>query len=199
MFKKSLIIAAFLLLSSAAFRTGGLAVFTDAAPSSGNTFTTGTLDIDLSDANETEQDAVTASISYSAMAPGDTVTASVTVKNNGTNALRYALSSSATNADSKGLKDVLSLIIKTVDVTTPVTPCDNFDGTQLYTGDLDSTAGKLFGDNTQGAQVGDRSLAVGASEILCFRVSLALSAPNSIQNAATTATFTFDAEQTANN
>ena len=82
---------------------------------------------------------------------------------------------------------------------TPVTPCDNFDGTQLYTGDLDSTAGKLFGDNTQGAQVGDRSLAVGASEILCFRVSLALSAPNSIQNAATTATFTFDAEQTANN
>ena len=78
-------------------------------------------------------------------------------------------------------------------------PCDNFDGTQLYSGDLDSTAGKLVGDNTQGAQAGDRALAASGSETLCFRASLASSTGNAYQGATTTATFTFDSEQTANN
>ena len=70
---------------------------------------------------------------------------------------------------------------------------------QLYTGDLDSTAGKIVGDNTTGAQAGDRTLAAAATEYLCFQVSLPLSTSNSFVSAATTATFTFDAEQTKNN
>jgi len=70
---------------------------------------------------------------------------------------------------------------------------------QLYTGDLDSTGGQIFGNPAQGAQAGDRNLAVSASETLCFRVALPLSTGNAYKNAATTATFTFDAEQTANN
>jgi len=102
-------------------------------------------------------------------------------------------------ADGKALKDQLVLTVKTIDVTTPGTPCDNFDGTQLYTGDLDSTAGKLVGDNTQGSQAGDRSLNAAANEILCFRAALPLATANAFQAATTTATFTFDSEQTANN
>jgi len=180
-------------------RNDGLAVFTDTATSTGNTFTTGTLDIKLGDGSATPSDSVTASVAFNAMAPGDSVTRPVVVSNAGTNALRYAISSAATNADSKALKDSLALVVKTADVTTPGTPCDNFDGTQLYSGDLDSTAGKILGDSTSGAQTGDRTVAAGATETLCFQVSLALSAGNSLQGAATTATFTFDAEQTANN
>jgi hypothetical protein len=117
----------------------------------------------------------------------------------GSAALRYAISATATNSDGKGLKDQLTLVIKTVDVTTPGTPCDNFDGTQLYSGDLDSTAGKLVGDSAQGAQAGDRNLAVGVSETLCFRATLPTTTGNASKSATTTATFTFDAEQTANN
>jgi Camelysin metallo-endopeptidase len=168
-----------------------LAVFTDSDANGSNTFTAATIALSL---NPTS-----ALITYSNMQPGDSVTNSIVVTNSGNATLRYAISSAATNVDGKALKDQLTLTIKTIDVTTPGTPCDNFDGTQLYTGDLDSTAGKLVGDNTQGAQAGDRSLAGSANETLCFRASLPLSTGNAYQGATTTATFTFDSEQTANN
>lgn len=199
MLKKLTVVAVLVALVGVAANSGTLAVFSDAAPSNNNTFTTGTLDLKLSDNNETDLDSVSTSVTFTAMAPGDTVTDRIVPKNTGSLALRYAISASATNADSKGLKDQLVLTIKTIDVTTPGIPCDNFDGTQLYTGDTDSTAGKLVGDNTQGAQAGDRTLAAAASETLCFRVNLPLSTGNTFQNATTTVTFTFDAEQTANN
>ena len=199
MFKKFAVVAGFVVLAGVAFNTGTLAVFTDTSPSSANTFTTGTLDLKLSDNNETTLDSVSTSVTFSNMAPGDTVTDRIVPQNGGSLALRYAIAGSATNADAKGLKDQLVLTIKTIDVTTPGTPCDNFDGTQLYTGDTDSTAGKLVGDNAQGAQAGDRSLAAAASETLCFRVNLPLTTGNAFQNATTTVTFTFDAEQTVNN
>ena len=199
MLKKLTVVAVLVALVGVAANSGTLAVFSDAAPSNNNTFTTGTLDLKLSDNNETDLDSVSTSVTFTAMAPGDTVTDRIVPKNTGSLALRYAISASATNADSKGLKDQLVLTIKTIDVTTPGIPCDNFDGTQLYTGDTDSTAGKLVGDNTQGAQAGDRILAAAASETLCFRVNLPLNTGNTFQNATTTVTFTFDAEQTANN
>ena len=199
MFKKLAVVAGFVVLAGVAINTGTLAVFTDTSPSSANTFTTGTLDLKLSDNNETDLDSVSTSVTFSNMAPGDTVTDRIVPQNSGSLALRYAIASSATNADAKLLKDQLVLTIKTIDVTTPGTPCDNFDGTQLYTGDTDSTAGKLVGDNAQGAQAGDRPLAAAASETLCFRVNLPLTTGNAFQNATTTVTFTFDAEQTVNN
>ena len=181
-------IAAFAALVSA----GTLAVFSDSEPIGANAFTSGKIDLGVAP--------TTALVSFSGMLPGDQTTSSLVVTNNpGSSALRYSLSSSATNTDSKGLKDALVLTVKTIDVTTPGTPCDNFDGTQLYTGDLDSTAGKIVGDSAQGNQAGDRSLAAGASETLCFRVALALSTGNTYASATTTATFTFDAEQTRNN
>jgi spore coat-associated protein N len=170
---------------------GAIAVFTDSVSVGANTFTTGTIDLTT---NPT-----TALVTYSNMAPGDAVTNSIVVTNNGSLDLRYAISSVATNTDSKALKDQLVLTIKTIDVTTPGTPCDNFDGTQQYTGDLDSTAGKLVGDAAQGAQAGDRSLVAAAAETLCFRVSLPIGTGDTFQNATTTATFTFAAEQTKNN
>lgn len=199
MLKKLTVVAVLVALVGVAANSGTLAVFTDAAPSNNNTFTTGTLDLKLSDNNETDLDSVSTSVTFTAMAPGDTVTDRIVPTNTGSLALRYAVSASATNADSKGLKDQLVLTIKTIDVTTPGTPCDNFDGTQLYTGDVDSTAGKLVGDNAQGAQAGDRTLAATASETLCFRVNLPLATGNTFQNATTTVTFTFDAEQTSSN
>ena len=182
------VLGAFAALATAAT----LALFTDQEVVGGNSFTTSSIDISVAPAS--------AAISFTGMVPGDMVTDDLVVTNEpGSGALRYSVSSTATNADSKGLKDQLLLAVKTVDVTTPGTPCDNFDGTALYSGDLDSAAGLILGDNTQGADAGDRTLAVGAVETLCFRVELPLATGNAFQSAATTATFTFDAEQTANN
>ena len=171
---------------------GVLAVWTDQEAVGANAFSTGTVDISTAPAS--------AAVSFSGMVPGDQVTDDLVVTNEpGSVAVRYSLTSSATNADSKGLKDQLVMTVRTVDATTPGTPCNDFDGTQLYTGDLDSSAGAIFGNPAQGSQAGDRTLGVGASETLCFRVALPMATGNAFKNAATTATFTFDAEQTANN
>jgi hypothetical protein len=132
------------------------------------------------------------------MAPGDQVTDALQVSNTGTLALRYAVTGSATNTDTKGLKDQLQLTIKT-----GVTSCTNggfaASGTAVYTGDLDSAAGKLIGDIAPGSDTGDRSLTASTSETLCWHVSLPLNTGNAFQGASTTATFTFSAEQTVNN
>jgi predicted ribosomally synthesized peptide with SipW-like signal peptide len=172
---------------------GALSIFTSTATVPDNAFTTGTVKI------STSSDGI-ALITYDNMAPGDTTTQSLVVSNDGSLELRYAISSSATDTDLKGLKDQLVLTIKTIDVTLPATPCDDFDGTPLYTGDLDDGAsGYLVGDPTQGPDTGDRPLAASASETLCFQVSLPSGTGNAYQDATTTATFTFKAEQTKNN
>jgi hypothetical protein len=168
-----------------------LALFTD-QETVGADFTTGTIDLD-----GVKIDALV--LTTSALMPGDTVTDDVVVENDGSAQLRYAMTTSSTNADSKALRDALTLTIKTVDVTTPGTPCDNFDGAStLYNGVLGTSTAK-FGNPNQGADSGDRTLNAGANETLCFRVSLPSGTGNAYQGATTTTTFTFDAEQTANN
>jgi hypothetical protein len=88
----------------------------------------------------------------------------------------------------------MTLVVKTKDTNTA--GCTNFNGTQLYSGTL---AGGAIGDSTVGFQTGDRTLAGAASEILCFQATLPLATTITFQGATTTATFTFNAEQTANN
>lgn len=154
-----------------------LAIFTDTDASTGS-FTAGTVDIATSP---------TTLFTVTDIMPGDSGSATLTVQNNGSGQLRYAMTSSSTNADGKALRDQLSLTVKTG-------ACAG--STTLYSGAL---SGALFGDPTQGAQAGDRTLAAAASEQLCFAWSLPLASGNTYQGATTTTTFTFDAEQTANN
>jgi len=183
-------IVALATVASIGIGAASLALFTSSATVGANTFSTGSVIISTTP--------TTALVTFNAMAPGDQVTAPITVTNGGTLDLRYAISSVATNTDLKALKDQLVLTIKS-----GVTTCTNAawaaTGTVLYTGDLDSTAGKLVGDAATGANAGDRNLLAGANEILCFNVTLPLSTGPAFQAATTTATFTFDAEQTKNN
>jgi hypothetical protein len=168
-----------------------LALFTDQETVDAD-FTTGTIVLDAA-----KIDALV--LTTSGLMPNDTVTDDVVVENDGTAQLRYAMTTSSTNGDGKNLRSVLTLTIKTIDVTTPGTPCDNFDGaTTLYDGVFGaSTAG--FGDPTAGDQGNDRTLDAGANETLCFRVHLPLLTVNAFQGATMTTTFTFDAEQTSSN
>jgi hypothetical protein len=145
-------------------------------------------------------------VTFTAMAPGDAVAAPLLVSNDGSFALRYAVSSVATNVDTKGLKDQLVLTIKS-GVTTCTNAAYAATGTDEYVGDLDSAAGKVIGDiatgqdGTVGTLNADRVLppTTGNTEVLCFHVSLPGSTGNAFQGSATTATFTFAAEQTTNN
>src|SRR3990170_3291181 len=156
---------------------GAFSIFTSTATNPSNTFSTGSVAISTSPAS--------AFITFNDMMPGDVTTQPLVVSNDGSLQLRYAISSAATNTDSKGLKDQLVLTTNTIDVTTPGTPCDDFDGTQLYTGDLDGTTGALVGSSAQGPDSGDRTLAASGSETLCFRVNLPPSTGNAYQNATT--------------
>lgn len=169
-----------------------LALFTDQETVAG-TFSTGSIVLD-----DVKIDALT--LTSSAMMPGDSVTDDVVVENDGTATLRYSMSTTSDNTDTKALRDVLTLTVKTIDVTTPGTPCDNFDGTTtVLAATVLGLSTAKFGDVTPGAQAGDRPLNAAANETLCFRVSLPSGTGNAYQSATTTTTFTFDAEQTSNN
>ena len=168
-----------------------LALFTDQESVDG-TFSTGSIILDA-----VKIDALT--LSTGAMMPGDSVTDDVVVENDGTAQLRYAVTTASTNPDAKALRDVLTLTVKTIDVTTPVTPCDNFDGTSVLAATVLGASGAGFGNPAAGAHAGDRVLNGGANETLCFRVTLPSGTGNAYQSATTTTTFTFDAEQTASN
>lgn len=185
-----LILGAALTVATIGVGAASLALFTSTANVPANAFTTGSVVISTNP--------VTALVTFAAMAPGDAVTAPITVSNTGTLDLRYAISSVATNADTKALKDQLVLTIKS-GVATCTNAAYAATGTIEYTGDLDSTTGKLVGDASTGADPGDRVLLAATNEVLCFHVSLPSATTSAFQAATTTATFTFDAEQTKNN
>lgn len=177
-----------LVLAASALLVGGgvassLAIFSDTETVGGNAFTTASIQLTATPAS--------ALLTAAALLPGDTVNGSLVMSNPGSAQLRYALTTSATNADGLGLAAQLGLVVRELG-----TSCAAFDGTVVYSGAINAAA---FGSPSAGAQAGDRVLAGAASETLCFRASLPLATGNAFQNAATTATFTFDAEQTANN
>jgi spore coat-associated protein N len=159
------------------------AYFSDERAVTDNELATGTLELNASPAS--------AVIGLSNMAPGDTASGSLVLSNSGTLALRYAMTSTAGNADGKNLRDQLQLTVRTLG-----SGCGAFDGSQLYSG---ATSTAAFGNPAAGAQGGDRMLAPGGSETLCLRATLPAGTGDAYQNAATSVTFTFSAEQTANN
>jgi len=174
-------ILAVLLTSSLATLGAGamsLAVFSDSAAADG-AWSTGTIVLGVSPST---------TFSASAIMPGDGGSQTVTVDNTGTGDLRYAMTGSATDADGKGLADQLTLTVE-------AGACGSTTGT-LYSGAL---SGAAFGDPATGADAGDRNVAAGGSDDLCFTWAFPQASGNGYQNAATDATFTFDAEQTANN
>lgn len=164
------------------------ALFTDTTSIPNNVFTSGTIDIDTAP--------TTTALTMTNMVPGDMVTAPITVKNIGNNSLRYAVTSTTTE---NVLAGQLVLAIKT-----GVTTCTNAgfggSGTSVYSGVLgNTTPTKVIGDSATGAQAGDRTLANGTNEVLCAQVSMPSATGNAFQGLSSTATFTFNAEQTQNN
>lgn len=182
-------------LISAAGATMSLAQFTSTVPVGGNGFTTGTIVLGVIPA--------TAILSSGAMMPGDSVPAlvpgqAVTVSNTGTAQLRYAISGTSTDADGKHLNTQLLIIVRQPDGNAG-NSCTLFNGNVLFSAVVPTAGVKMVGDPTQGFQAGDRTLNNGTSETLCFKASLPLATGDGYQGATSIYTFTFNAEQTANN
>jgi len=187
--RNALLVGALAIMSLSAGQMS-LAVFNDqeTVPA---TFSTGSIILD-----DVKIDALV--LTTTALMPGDTVTDDVVIENDGSSQLRYAVSASTTNPDTKDLRSQLTVAVRTVDATTPGTPCNDFDGTSLFSGTLGATTA-IIGDPAQGSQAGDRTLAAAANETLCVRVALPSGTGNAYAGATAVTTFTFDAEQTASN
>lgn len=184
---------AVLVLAGGVFTVSSLALFTDQETVGNNLFNTGSVDLRADDVGTNNP--ATVVVTKTAMAPGDQVTAPLEIENAGTMEFRYSMTSTTTEDT---LASTLVLSIKA-----GVSTCDDAnwqtDGTLLYQGQLgDALTANILGDPTQGGQAGDRVLAASAIENLCFNVTLPNDATG-VEGLSTTATFTFDAEQTANN
>jgi predicted ribosomally synthesized peptide with SipW-like signal peptide len=191
-----LILVAALAVASIGVGALSLAVFTDTETVDA-TFTTGSITLDA-----TKIDALSLSLGDTWI-PGDSVTGSVDVENDGTNELRYSLNTSTTDGSSPNgppLYDALVIEVRPVDNTTPLTKCDDFDGTPvLQTSEVLGASNVMFGSVSPTVGTGDVTVAAGATHVLCIRVSLPIATDGTFQGATSVTTFTFNAEQTENN
>ena len=157
--------------------TGTLAYFASSVTSSGNQFTAGTVHIaDSLGAGTT--------LSMDNLVAGDNFDAELTIANSGSLDLSYAMSTVTSGNAALAAAMQVTVRVRTAQ------PCSSRDGAVLYSGALSSA---VLGNPAYGIQAGDRSLAQGASEVLCFTVE----APTTITAQATSvgATFSFDAVQ----
>ncbi len=163
---------------------GTFATFTDSGTAA-STFTAGSVDLLLS--GEADDAYAFTSIEMANMKPGDVKYAPLTVANNGTLGFSYTMSTSATNADSKALRDQLTLGVRKVANTAA---CDTAGVGYAASVDTMTASGAL----SAGA-IASRTLTAGAAEVACFRIELPSTAGDTFQGATTTATFTFSATQ----
>jgi hypothetical protein len=164
------------------------AQYTGTTVNPASSFASGTVDISTSPSS--------ALLTMANMAPGDAITAPVTVSNPGSLQLRYAITSTTTE---NSLAAQLVLTVRSGITALNCTTANIGTGSGVYSGVLGTTTGTaVAGSTTQGAQAGDRTLAAAGSEVLCFSVSLP-SNVTSVSTTTTTATFAFAAEQVAHN
>ena len=133
------------------------------------------------------------------LTPGDTVRGRHVVANGASQSVRYSLSSASANDDGKSVRDIFQVTIRLADQASgAAATCEQFDGQILYDGPLGaSTAG--FGDAQMGGQTGDRPLASGQSETLCFEITMPGETGNEYQGATTSTAWTIATEQDAGN
>ena len=185
---------ALITVASVGIGATSLAVFTD-TESVPATFTTGTIILDA-----VKIDALT--LTNTDLLPGEVITGSVDVENDGNSELRYSLDTTSTDGASPNgaeLYTALTVDVKTVDVDATI-KCDAFDGTLLNSAaEILGASNVLFGNVSPTVGTGDRTVASGATDVLCIRVSLPLATDGTFQGATSVTTFTFNAEQTENN
>lgn len=190
----TLALGALLMVSSIGIGAASLAVFTD-TETDASTFTAGTIILDATKIAALD-------LTNAALMPGAVVSGTVDVENDGSAELRYSLNTTSTSvAGPNGgvLNSALTIAVRAVDVD--LVGCGSFDGTLLNSSATEvlGAANVMFGDVSPTVGTGDIIVAAGATHVLCLRVSLPIATGDTTQGAAATTTFTFNAEQTANN
>jgi spore coat-associated protein N len=163
---------------------GTFATFSDSGTAS-STVSAGTVDLVVGGAAD-DAYAFT-SIEMGNMKPGDAKYAPLTIANTGTLAFNYTMATSATDSDSKALRDQLTTEIRLV---ANAAACDSAGVGFTASMTTLTTSGPL-----SAAAIASRGLAAGSSEVLCYKVQLPSAAGDAYQGASTVATFSFSATQ----
>jgi hypothetical protein len=139
-----------------------------------------------------------AAITAPNLAPGDRVTGSIDVRNAGTVPLHWTLLADRT-------ADPLAEWLRW-DLWRATTPQECGSGSGVDPADVigrgvdlsgPGTRVVLAGDPRPGVDPGDRLMTVGAAEVVCLGVELALEAPDSVQRRTIRQSFVFSGESTA--
>jgi len=168
------------------------ALFSDTDAVGGSAFTTGSVDVALAPGPSF--------LSLDTMAPGDTAYRSLTVNNPGSLEFRYAATKSWTDSTPEfALSGVL--VLETYALPAGAECSATADpGVNVRLSDTLAAHGAvLFGDSATGAQDGDRTIPAGSAEVLCFHLTLPLTAGADYRASTSTVSIQVAAEQTANN
>ena len=162
----------------------------------------GTVIIRLTNGSGVLVSSVVASVTGANMAPGDTATGFLEVSNAGSLRQRYAVTADDTSSPGSANTALASTLTVGIDFRAAGTACSPTQGGSGQT--TVKSAGTILqtltiGNPKAGSDIGDRTLNPGASERLCFYITLPLNAGNSTQGGSASYTFNFVAEQTANN
>ena len=184
---------------------GTLAYFTSTATSTANTFTAGTVTLQVADGDQSASSAITASIDASTLKkPGDTAVGWVTVSNAGTLPFDYGLKYTATNGTpalwAAGSPPTLQVYTGAVGSCTHANVIGAKTGlTSAYSATAVAPPPATNTVVFDSGAASKRPIANGASETLCFAVNWPLSATAGAENAqqggSGTIDFTFDARQ----
>ena len=179
------------------------ALFSDNDDAGVNGFTTGSVSIDATpDSVSITTDPL--------VAPGDTTWFELSVTNDGSLAQRYAVRYAATSANSDSAPDGRAApdLAAQVELSMYATPaegtCDAASAGATNTIShlptmVSGAQQNLIGSTVDGQQLGDRLLASNASEKLCGSLHVPTTLTNDFTDSSVAVSFTFYAEQTANN
>jgi hypothetical protein len=175
------------------------AFFTDQADAS-LTYTAGDVAIQANGVTHYSLPAAT----FANMAPGDVRYVPLTISSAGSLDLRYAMTGVSTDGPNPPSSSPLSGILQYNVYAVATTSCNAAgvaSATALNTANqtVGTTETAVFGNKATGGQPGDRALSAMTSEPLCVGITFPSSADNSYQKDTVAVTFTFYAEQTANN
>jgi len=194
--KPRYLIAGIALVGVAGVGIGSIAssaLFTDTESTTAATITSGTI-------------AITAGGDYnsyfptSSMMPGDDKYGIITIANgNGAARLSSTANWSVANALTTDLEIRMVTLADSAATCTSSTDFSSPLNSAVKPASSSATSFAMFGSATAGNQTGDRTLAAGTTYYYCVNVKMPTDMPTAAQGATSNLTFTFNAEQTANN
>lgn len=172
---------------------GGLgtqAYWNDTATVSGETVTSGSLDLLVDNQQGNPTTYTWTSLQMSDMAPGESKAATITLKNNGTTPFTVSATATASgNLD----PHVTALVMPSGAASSDTT----YPRQETCSGSPPATFNDTLGNTGKTVIPPTSTLAAGASLVVCVQLTLATNAPNSMQGKSYVPVFAFTATQAA--